>query len=259
MTGILFDNIVFGPIYSRRLGNSLGINLLPTNSKICNFNCVYCECGWTPDLDKNTSKFPDLETVINSLNQNFLRLKNENKIIDSITFAGNGEPTLYPDFETVVDEIYKLRNQFFPQSKISLLTNGGTLGNKKISESLKKIDNNIIKLDAGSNELFHIINGTGNNIKIEHLVENLKMIDFKIIIQSLFLRGIYNGISFDNTVDTEVNLWLKHLMEINPEYVMIYPINRQTPLNNIEKISRKELQIIAGKVENLGIKALVYD
>lgn len=259
MTGILFNNIVFGPIYSRRLGNSLGINLLPTNSKVCNFNCVYCECGWTHNFQNEHIKFPDLDVVVNKLNENFNSLRNEGVKVDSITFAGNGEPTLYPDFDIVVNEIFNLRNRLLPKAKISLLSNGGTIFNKRIASSLRKIDNRIFKLDAGSNELFHLINGVSSNLKIEDLVENYKKLEFKIIIQSLFLRGIFNNIAFDNTSENEVKKWLNYLVEINPEYVMIYPINRETPLSNIDKISNKELLIIAKKVESLGIKAKIYD
>jgi len=259
MTGFLFDNIVFGPIYSRRLGNSLGINLLPTKRKVCNFNCVYCECGWTHHSKSKQVKFPELDTVLNSLNLNFLKLKNEGKNVDSITFAGNGEPTLYPDFDIIVDEIFSLRNRFLPKAKISLLTNGGTISNERVRNSLKKIDNRIFKLDAGSTELLHLINGTGNNIGVENLVDDLRNLDVKIIVQSLFLRGKLNNISFDNTIEKEINLWLKHISEIKPEYVMIYPINRQTPLSNIEKISYNELFSILKKLENFGIKSRIYD
>jgi len=220
---------------------------------------TYFESGWTQKIEGEQFKYPDLNTVVDSLNLNFNRLKNQQTKIDSITFAGNGEPTLYPNFEIVVDEIFKLRNQFLPNAKISLLSNGGTLDKQRIRSSLKKIDNRIFKLDAGSNEMFHIINGTSENIKIENIVYNLKNLDETVIIQSLFLRGLYKNVLFDNTSAKEVEKWLNYISEIIPEYVMIYPINRQTPLSNIEKISREDLCFIAKKVENLGIKAKVYD
>lgn len=259
MSGFLFSDIVFGPVKSRRLGVSLGINLLPTHKKVCNFNCIYCECGWNEDLSNQKLILPTRIELKTELERKLIELK-ENKIaIDSITFAGNGEPSIHPDFSEIVDDIILMRNKYFPNAKTTLLSNAGLLNDENIMQSILKLDNNILKLDCGTDRMFHLINRCSESIKISDVVENLKRFEGKLIIQTLFLRGKYLNEIIDNTTEEEINLWMKYIKEINPEYVMIYPIERETPAQGLEKISKSELDIIAGKLKLIGIESKVYE
>jgi wyosine [tRNA(Phe)-imidazoG37] synthetase (radical SAM superfamily) len=259
MSGFLFSDIVFGPVKSRRLGVSLGINLLPTHKKVCNFNCIYCECGWNEDLSNQKIILPTRIELKTELERKLIELK-ENKIaIDSITFAGNGEPSIHPDFSEIVDDIILMRNKYVPNAKTTLLSNAGLLNDEKVMQSILKLDNNILKLDCGTDRMFHLINRCSESIKISDVVENLKRFKGKLIIQTLFLRGKYLNELIDNTTEEEINLWMKYIEQINPEYVMIYPIERETPAQGLEKISKTELDIIAGKLKLIGIESKVYE
>jgi len=257
MSGILFDEIVFGPVISRRLGVSLGINLMPLTNKLCTFNCIYCECGWTED-DEHDNKLPRSEEVKNALRNKLAELKNSNQEIDSITFAGNGEPTLHPAFAEIVDITVALRDEYFKDAKITLLSNSSMLHKADILKALQKIDNNVLKLDAGTEQTFQLVNKARNEIKLSDIVDNLKKFEGNLIIQTLFIRGEFEGSKIDNTTEEELFFWLKHISEINPKLVMIYPADRDTPAENLEKISQEELKTIAEKVEKLGIKTEVY-
>lgn len=257
LKNMLFNDIVFGPLKSRRLGVSLGINLLPLDSKLCNYDCIYCECGWTDLKSIHKVNFPNREEVRKALGESLIRLKAENTIPDSITFAGNGEPTMHPEFEEIIADTILLRNTYFPQSKISVLSNAMMLNNKKVVEALKNIDSRILKLDSGTEEMYQLINKPIAKRTLRWIVDHL--IDFKgkLTIQSLFLKGEYNGKKIDNTTDKEVNEWLKLLKEINPEMVMLYSIDRVTPAEALEKIPQEELFRIAEKVNQLGIPTQV--
>ena len=258
MSTILFDKIIFGPVYSRRLGRSLGINLLPTKKKFCNFNCVYCECGWTKSKEIIIDEFPSKQIVKEALKNKLTELLENNQELDNITFAGNGEPTIHPEFNEVINDTIELRNKYFKDVKISVLTNATTIGNTATLEALNKIDNCILKLDAGTEETYNIINNPLENIKLSEIVENIKKFSGKIIIQSLFVRGEIKSQAIDNTTENEIYEWLKYIKYINPEFVMIYPIARPTPSGSLKKITTEELNKIAEKVERLGIKAIVY-
>lgn len=254
---ILFDQIVFGPIKSRRFGVSLGINLLPLTSKICNFNCIYCECGWT-DLKSVNERFYSKEEILEAIKSNFQKLNHEKKEIDCITFAGNGEPTMHPDFLEIIEEVIQLRDQYFPAKQIVVLSNSALLGNKKVFEALKKVDLRIMKLDAGTEYLFRKINKPLNSKKIDWYIDKLKEFKGDLIIQTIFLKGILDNIYIDNTSPGEVDSWLKALQEIRPKSVMIYTIDRETPAENIEKISEEQLNQIADRVRSIGIEANVF-
>jgi wyosine [tRNA(Phe)-imidazoG37] synthetase (radical SAM superfamily) len=259
MSGFLFNEIIFGPVKSRRLGVSLGINLLPTYQKICNYNCIYCECGWNKNIIPNETKLPARNEVKDALTARLIQMKNSDKTLDSITFAGNGEPCLHPEFAGIVEDVVELRNLYFPSAKTTVLSNAGLLNNEIIFDALKKLDNNILKLDAGTDKMYHLINRGSENINILQIVENLKKFNGKLIIQTLFLKGKYKEDTIDNSTDDEVSIWLKHIAEIKPEYVMIYPIDRATPADNLEKIERKKLEEIAAKVNAIGVATKVYD
>lgn len=253
----LFESIIFGPIKSRRLGVSLGINLLPVDSKLCNFNCIYCECGWTDLRTLNKVVFHTRKEVAFQLEDAFRNLKTQNTKLDSITFAGNGEPTMHPEFDLIIDDVIKLRDEYFPSSKISVLSNSLMLGNDKIITALKKVENRILKLDAGTEKTFQLINQPINNRTLEWVVNQLMKFNGDLTIQTLFLKGEFNGEYIDNSNDNEIEMWLSLLQKIKPKQVMIYTLDRETPAKNLQKIETKKLEEIAEKVKLLGIDAIV--
>jgi len=256
MSGFLFHETIFGPVFSRRLGVSLGVNLLPVNAKLCTFNCVYCECGWTKK--ESNTQLPSRKEVKEQLEKILRERKNTNQGIDTITFAGNGEPTLHPEFSEIIDDTIALRDTYFPTCKVSVLSNATTLHKKNIVSALKKVDQNILKLDAGTEQTYHLINKTNTSKNLHEIVDEIKQFDKNLIIQTLFLRGEIEGRKIDNTTSVEIESWLTFLDEIKPPMVMIYPIARKTPLENIEKISVSELNKIAEKVTQHGINVQVY-
>jgi wyosine [tRNA(Phe)-imidazoG37] synthetase (radical SAM superfamily) len=258
MATFLFDEIIFGPVKSRRLGVSLGINLLPTKKKICNFNCVYCECGWTRDIEKAVSHLPQRDEVFNSLELKLSEMKEQGIFPDVITYAGNGEPTLHPEFSGIIDDSILLRDKYFPDARIAVLSNATTISNPLIKEALLKVDQNILKLDSAFEPTIRKHNQPGVNIDVEELIKNLIAFHGKLIIQTLFLRGMHNGTVIDNTTTVEINAWLKAIERIRPAEVMIYTISRDTPEgSHLVKVPLKELRGVAALVEKLGIKTQV--
>lgn len=253
----LFNSIIFGPITSRRLGLSLGINLLPTDSKLCNFDCIYCECGWTDLKSAPKVDFHKREDVKNQLETILKQLRSEEKKLNSITFAGNGEPTIHPDFNLIIDDVIKLRDHYFPSCKISVLSNSLMLNNSKVTDALKKVDNRILKLDAGTEETFQLINQPLNKRTLKWVVEQLIKFKGDLTIQTLFLKGKFKDKDIDNTSESEIKSWLSNLKKIKPKSVMIYSLDRATPANNLQKIDTATLNTIAKKVEALGIEAIV--
>jgi wyosine [tRNA(Phe)-imidazoG37] synthetase (radical SAM superfamily) len=209
MGTFLFDKIIFGPVKSRRLGVSLGINLLPNRKKVCNFNCIYCECGWSQPVESEGGYLPSRNEVYEALASRLQEMKVKNQKPDVITFAGNGEPTLHPDFSGIIDDSIKLRNNFFPEAKIAVLSNSTTIANTKVKEALLKVDMNILKLDSAFDLTVSIHNQPRVNIKVEELIENLRKFNGRLIIQTLFLRGTFNGKTIDNTTPEEINAWLE--------------------------------------------------
>jgi wyosine [tRNA(Phe)-imidazoG37] synthetase (radical SAM superfamily) len=258
MATFLFDKIVFGPVKSRRLGVSLGINLLPETNKICNFNCIYCECGWSPVINEGNMNFPARKDVYEALETRLAEMKKNNQRPDAITYAGNGEPTLHPDFPGIIHDSILLRNSYFPDARIAVLSNSTNITNPLIKEALLKVDMNILKLDSAFDLTVRKHNQPRVNIKVEELIEELKKFNGKLIIQTLFLRGSRNGSIIDNTTPEEISAWLEAIKKIQPSEVMIYTISRDTPEG--EKLIRvpvEELKQIASKVKKLGIKTQV--
>ncbi|MCX6269495.1 MAG: radical SAM protein [Bacteroidetes bacterium] len=258
MSGFLFNDVIFGPVRSRRLGLSLGINLLPLHSKYCSFNCIYCECGWTPPNQADHPEFPSRAEVRFFLEQRLQQLVVENYLPDALTYAGNGEPTLHPEFAAIVDDTLGLRNKFAPDAKVTVLSNSSMIHVPSIFQALQKLDHNILKLDAGSEKMFNLINNPVTPVQFAGLIENLKLFRGNLMIQSMFLRGNFKGQTVDNTTKEEVDAWIGHLVEINPKLVMIYPIARATPVHNLEKIDLQELEEIGVKAQQAGIKVQVY-
>jgi len=255
---LLFHDVVFGPIKSRRLGVSLGVNLLPVDAKYCTFNCIYCECGWTHEQIRGDKKLPSRELVRERLEEKLKSMKETGMRPEAITFAGNGEPTIHPQFPEIFEDAIRLKDQYFPEARVSVLSNASTLDKPAIFRALKKTGNSILKLDAGTEEMFRLINGPRSGITLHAIVEKLKEFHGELIIQTLFLKGNLDGKMIDNTAEPEISRWLEHIRAINPKYVMIYPIDRETPLKTLEKISFDGLCEIADRVEKLGIKAQVY-
>ncbi len=253
----LFENVIFGPINSRRLGVSLGVNLLPLESKLCNFDCVYCECGWTDLKSFPKIHFFSREDIKIKLKEKLEELSKNKTDLNSITFAGNGEPTMHPLFEEIIDDTIELRNIYYPDCKISVLSNSLMLNNPKVVTALKKIDNRIMKLDAGSETTFQLINQPLNNRNLDWVVQQLKKFNGDLTIQTLFVKGDHNGAHIDNTTEEEINNWLEILKTLTPKEVMLYSIDRPTPEKNLEKIPKEKLMEIAKKVESIGINAIV--
>jgi len=258
MSGFLFDELVFGPVRSRRFGVSLGMNLLPTAFKYCTFNCIYCECGWSHVEQSKNVKFSSRSDIRKALEKKLIELIDDEITPDNITFAGNGEPTIHPEFAGIIDDTIELRNKHFRKAKISVLSNSSMLHRRDVFNALQKVDNNVLKLDAGSEKMFRAINQVKSTVSLKQIIKQLKGFKENLTIQTLFIRGKYNGETIDNTTDEELKLWLSHIKEINPEYVMVYPIARATPADNLEKIPEDELDSIAEKVEQLGIKTKIY-
>jgi wyosine [tRNA(Phe)-imidazoG37] synthetase (radical SAM superfamily) len=256
MSTFLFDKTVFGPVKSRRLGISLGINLLSNTRKICNFNCIYCECGWTYNYGVN-HELPKIEEVVSLLEKKLRLMIAQNRPLDVITFAGNGEPTLHPEFPAIIEQTIALRNCFFPLVKIAVLSNAALVHEKSIFDALNKIDLNILKLDSAIEETCWILNRTKGNFNLKEHIRKLKLFNGNFIIQTMFISGLIEGIAFDNTTNEEVETWLNIIKEIKPSQVMIYTIARHTPVDTIFKIPRKKLDEIADRVSSLGIKVSV--
>lgn len=253
---ILFDQIIFGPVKSRRLGLSLGVNLLPVDAKICSFDCIYCECGFNTTMKE--SPLPTRKQVFETLEVKLQEMVAANEIPDVITFAGNGEPTLHPEFEGIIDDTILLRNKYCPTAKVSVLSNSTKTHKPKILAALLKVDNNILKLDSALDSTIQLLDRpVGKHVTVKWLIEQFKKFEGNLIIQTMFLRGNVKGVIIDNTTDEEVNEWISALQEINPKQVMIYTIDRETPTQNLEKISLEELNQIAEKTRKFGFDVSV--
>jgi wyosine [tRNA(Phe)-imidazoG37] synthetase (radical SAM superfamily) len=258
MATFLFDKIIFGPVKSRRLGVSLGINLLPATRKVCNFNCIYCECGWTKSSHKNKTLFPSRQEVFKALDKKLSEMKETNYPPDVITYAGNGEPTLHPDFPGIIDDSITLRDKYFPEAKIAVLSNSTAITKPLIKQALLKADMNILKLDSAFDLTVRIHNQPRVNIKVDELIKDLEGFKGSLIIQTLFLRGIHDGKEIDNTTPSEIKAWLNAIEKIRPSEVMIYTISRDTPEGEqLKKVPEKELRGIADLVRKLGIKTRI--
>jgi wyosine [tRNA(Phe)-imidazoG37] synthetase (radical SAM superfamily) len=258
MSTFLFDSIVFGPVRSRRLGVSLGINLLPVDRKVCSFDCIYCECGWTTCGAGPSVKMPSRTAVSDALREKLFTMREKGAGPDVITYAGNGEPTMHPEFRGIIDDSIALRDEFFPSAKISVLSNGSTLRRKSVREALMKVDMNILKLDSAIPDTVKKLNQPRGRYDPEALARYTGDFNGKFIIQSLFVRGKYHGEIIDNATPAEVEAWLAAIRKLKPQSVMIYTIDRDTPPgNDLKKVPVAELKAIAARVNALGIPASV--
>lgn len=248
----LYHDIVFGPVHSRRLGLSLGVNLLPTESKLCSFDCIYCECGWNAD-HPGRRRFNPREEVRTRLAEVLHRMVADGTPPDVVTFAGNGEPTLHPDFEAIVDDTLALRDELCPAARISVLSNATQLGRDDVRRALLRVDNNILKLDSAFDDTVRLMNRPAGGYTVARTVEEMKRFEGRMILQTMFLAGEIEGRPIDNTAEREVAAWLRLVEEIRPSQVMVYSLDRDTPCRTLRKTPREELQRIAARVEALGI------
>lgn len=257
MATFLFDKIIFGPVQSRRLGVSLGINLLPVDSKLCNFNCIYCECGWTPGKKEMKVSYHPQELVAEKLEQVLAEMKEKGENLDVITYAGNGEPTMHPDFEGIIDDTIRIRNQYFPKARIAVLSNATLLHKEQVVRALNRIDDNLLKLDSVFEETIELFNLPLGKYRVNKVVEQLKSFNGNLTIQTMFVRGKYEGKVVDNTTEKELSAWIKTLHEIKPKQVMIYTIARDTPSPDLVKVPLEDLNKIKERLEKEGFKVQV--
>ena len=254
---ILFREIIYGPVHSRRLGVSLGVNLLPLNGKLCSFNCIYCECGWNEDNRVDRPRFNSREDVRDTLKAKLQEMRKEGTLPDVITFAGNGEPTLHPEFEGIIDDTIALRDEFAPNAKISVLSNATQLHREEVCRALAKVDNNILKLDSAINDTAKAIDLPRGEYDTERIIEQMQRFKGQMTLQKMFLRGNHAGEIIDNTTELEIKAWLTAVRRISPRDVMVYSIDRATPCQELEKVSREELESIAERVRALGFTCSV--
>lgn len=232
-----FDDIVFGPIYSRRLGSSLGVNILPSKGKLCNFDCVYCECGWNRDGAVPERRFPRLEEVEAALKDKMSKAAAEGVPVDSITFSGNGEPTMNPDFASIIDVTLRLRDLYFPKAKVSVLSNATLLGRQDVAQALMRVDNPILKIDASSQELVEKINKPVGTYRLTDVIENMKGFAGNFILQTMFLKSA----DFNTAVPEALDAWMDIVRELKPRQVMVYTIDRETPDKTLGKYTVDEM------------------
>lgn len=253
MSTIIYPSPVFGPVQSRRLGVSLGVNLMPGDGKVCSFDCIYCECGFNADF-RPRQKRPTRQEVKTAL-IDVLRSRHENgEPLDVITFAGNGEPTGHPDFAGIIADTIEVRNMYFPDAKVSVLSNATFLDKEDVHEALKRVDNNIQKLDTLCMDYIRLVDRPVlPTYDVGKVVERLKAFDGHVIIQTMFMKGEFDGRSVDNTTDDYVLPWLEAVKEIAPERVMIYTIDRETPAQGLLKAEPAVLDDICNRVEAQGI------
>ena len=257
---MLFNEIAYGPIHSRRLGTSLGMELMPLDHKLCTFNCVYCECGWNEPVHQ--PKLPTRAEVKQALEAKLQELVNgkcENgKCLDVITFSGNGEPTLHPDFLGIIHDTCALRDRYCPKAKVSVLSNSTQLGRPDVVQALRLCDNRILKLDAATDEMMRRIDLPVNEqLTVETIIGWLKQFNGDFTLQTCFLRGEHAGQIIDNTTPDQLEAWYQAVEKLHPKQIMIYVIDRKTPEEHLEKIPREEMERIAAPLIEKGYDVII--
>ena len=252
MSTIIYPSPIFGPVHSRRLGLSLGINLLPADGKVCSFDCIYCECGFNED-HRPTLPLPTREEVASKLEEKLQQMTAEGQLPDVLTFAGNGEPTCHPHFAEIIGDTIRLRDQYCPKAKVSVLSNSTMIHRQQVHDALMLVDNNILKLDTVDHIYINKVDRPQGNYDVEAIIEGLKAFNGHVIIQTMFMRGECKGESVDNTGEAYVAPWLEAVMEIAPQQVMIYTIDRETPTQGLLKATHEQLDAIRERVIAAGI------
>lgn len=254
MATIIFPSPIFGPIKSRRLGISLGVNLLPADGKICTFDCIYCECGFNSER-RPKRRIPQRHEVADALEIKLAEMKADGALPDVITFAGNGEPTVHPQFNEIIDDTIALRDRYCPDAKVSVLTNATMLSKPTVFEALLKVDNNILKLDTVDTAYIKRVDRPNGRYDVREIIGYMKKFRGKAVIQTMFLKGEVDGIDVNNTGEEYVAPWIEAVKEIAPREVMIYTIDRETPQKGLLKATPDELDRIVGRLAEAGIKA----
>jgi wyosine [tRNA(Phe)-imidazoG37] synthetase (radical SAM superfamily) len=252
MSTIIYPSPIFGPVHSRRLGVSLGINLLPGDGKVCTFDCIYCECGFNAD-HRPHQKMPTRQEVATALEAKLQDMKLHGPTPDVFTFAGNGEPTANPHFPEIIDDTLRLRDRYFPKAKVSVLSNSTMTHRPEVRAALMRIDNNILKLDTIDPIYINKVDRPTGKYDVQEVIENLKLFNGHVIIQTMFMKGLSEGQSVDNTGDEFVTPWLETVKAIAPQQVMIYTIDRETPDHDLLKATHEELDSIRDRVLAAGI------
>ena len=252
MSTIIYPSPIFGPVHSRRLGISLGINLMPADGKVCSFDCIYCECGFNAD-HRPTLPIPTREEVADKLEETLLRMTSEGQLPDVLTFAGNGEPTCHPHFAEIICDTIRLRNQYCPQAKVCVLSNSTMIHRQQVHDALMLVDDNILKLDTVDPQYINKVDRPNGQYDVSTIIERMKAFNGHIIIQTMFMRGQYQGYVVDNTGEAFVGPWLDAVKQIRPQQVMVYTIDRETPAHGLEKASREQLDAIRDRVIAAGI------
>ena len=256
MSTVIYDSPVFGPIHSRRLGISLGINLLPKGGKVCSFDCIYCECGLNKER-RTKNPMPTADKVIEGLQSKLQELRQDGIVPDVLTFAGNGEPTLHPHFPEIVNKVREVRDELCPSAKMSILSNATQIRRPEIRDALLHFDNNILKLDTVSPDYINIVDRPQGHYDVEEQVECLALFGGKCIIQTMLMRGEFAGHDLDNTTEEYVVPYLDALKHIKPRAVMLYTLDRETPVKGLEKAEPQVMESIAERIRQLGIEVSV--
>lgn len=252
---MLFNSVIFGPVQSRRLGVSLGVNLLPRDAKYCNFNCVYCECGW--NRQGVLPRFPSLEEFNSALEERLEKMRSQGAHLDVITFAGNGEPTIHPQFPEIVDSTLRLRDKYYPDVAVTVLSNATLLHNPGVFAALQRVDRPVLKLDSAMESTFQLLNQPKGAVHVEGIIEQLQHFGSEFTLQILFTRGLYRGESVDNTTEEEILALLAAIERIRPRRCMVYTIDRETPEPSLERIPVAELEAIAERIRLLDVEVQV--
>ena len=252
MSTVIYPSPIFGPVHSRRLGISLGINLQPADGKVCTFDCIYCACGFNKDR-RPTLPRPSRQLVAQKLEEQLQKMVAEGQLPDVLTFAGNGEPTSHPHFAEIIDDTIRLRDQYCPNAKVCVLSNSTMIHRPEVHDALLRVDDNILKLDTIDPTYINKVDRPTGAYDVNQIIERMKAFNGHIIIQTMFMRGINEGESVDNTSEEFVAPWLEVVKAIKPQQVMVYTIDRETPAQGLEKASREQLDAIRDRVIAAGI------
>lgn len=254
--GIIYPAPIFGPIHSRRLGISLGINLMPPDGKLCTFDCIYCECGFNSDHRPKLPR-PTRQEVATALEAKLREMAEAGTAPDVLTFAGNGEPTAHPDFAAIIDDTIALRDRYFPNAKVSVLSNATMIHRPKVHAALLKVDNNILKFDTADATYVNLVDRPLARYSSVLTMKALASFNGHVIIQSIFMKGTSSGQSVDNTTYEYIEPWIYALRCIRPSKVMVYTIDRETPDPDLQKATPEELDYIAALVRLEGLEVEV--